>query len=326
MNNKNIPEVSVCIPTYYHEKYISQAINSVLEQKVSFKYEIIVSDDCSKDNTQSIIMDYSKKIKNIKYFFHKENIGLTNNLFFARSKCSGKYIMCLSGDDYWIDKYKMQKQYEFLEKNRDYVAVSTRICVRKDTDINNNMCLPDIKCCNKRITFDMFLKGSSFPRHGMMIRNPFLNTKFKKDYALMPKLSRYIDDYGETFLILKNGDAYILDDVTYVYRKITKKDNSNNFNSINTYLSIFSKYIEVINNIDKYCNGKYDLTNLYKSSMQTGIIAIIFNHDISSFKRIYLTIPKKYRKRNLIIYGLYSLTRFAFNRISLKIKHLFIIE
>ena len=59
--------VSVWMTTYFHEDYISQAIESVLSQKTSFPYEIIISDDCSTDGTQKIIREYAKKYDFIRY-------------------------------------------------------------------------------------------------------------------------------------------------------------------------------------------------------------------------------------------------------------------
>lgn len=301
------PKVSVCIPTYYHEKYIKEAIDSVLKQHVSFEYEIVVSDDCSFDRTQSIILSYANKYDNIRYYFHEKNIGLTNNIYFARSKCKGKYIIGLSGDDYWIDNNKMQKQYDFLEKNNEYIAVSTRIYSRKDEDTKNISCIPDIKLCNINFTLDMFLSGLNFPENGMMMRNPFLNNHIKDEYDLLPKISKYIDDITNNFILLKNGSAYILDDVTAVYRSISKSKEAKNFNSINNQFSIFIKTIENLNNIEEHYKDKYDLTNRYKYIMKTGISGIMHSHKVSIFYNSYLSIPKKYRRKHLIIHGIFSL-------------------
>jgi len=54
-------KVSVLVTTYNHEKYIAQAINSILMQQVSFDYEVIVGEDCSADSTRDIVIDYRKR-------------------------------------------------------------------------------------------------------------------------------------------------------------------------------------------------------------------------------------------------------------------------
>ena len=81
MNSKI--KLSVIIISYNQEKYISEAIESVINQKTNFKYEILVSDDCSKDKTQEIIEKYEKKYPNlVKNIKHKKNLGGTGNLLY----------------------------------------------------------------------------------------------------------------------------------------------------------------------------------------------------------------------------------------------------
>jgi glycosyltransferase involved in cell wall biosynthesis len=121
MNNKS-PLVSVFMITYNHEKYIAQALNSVLMQKTSFDYEIVIGDDCSTDSTQKIIKDYVTKHPNkIKPIFQTVNVGAMRNAYeFTLPECKGKYIATLEGDDYWTDPDKLQKQVDFLESNENY--------------------------------------------------------------------------------------------------------------------------------------------------------------------------------------------------------------
>ena len=117
------PLVSVYMTTYFHEKYVAQAIESVLNQKIDFPIQIVISDDASEDKTQDILLNYASKYQFIKLNFNDNNIGLTANMYKAKSLCDGKYICDLSGDDYWIDEHKLSKQVAFLEKNEDYFAV-----------------------------------------------------------------------------------------------------------------------------------------------------------------------------------------------------------
>lgn len=119
-------KVSVCMITYNHEKYISQAIESVLMQKTNFYFELIVGDDFSLDNTQNIInkihLQYPDKIVPI---LRKKNIGMMPNFIDVLQNAKGKYIAILEGDDYWTDPHKLQKQVDFLEANPDYVISYT---------------------------------------------------------------------------------------------------------------------------------------------------------------------------------------------------------
>ncbi len=117
------PIISVCIITYNHELYIQQAIQSVINQSVSFNYEIIIFDDCSTDDTKNRIDEIllkSSNLENIKYIRHEKNIGMLSNLFYALRTCKGKYIAFCEGDDYWIDNFKLQIQLDILENNIQY--------------------------------------------------------------------------------------------------------------------------------------------------------------------------------------------------------------
>ena len=113
--------------TYNHEKYIRQALDSILMQKVNFKYEIVVGDDCSQDNTQDILNSYAQKFPDkFVLLLRDHNIGATNNGFDIKRHCRGKYIANLEGDDFWIDENKLQIQVDFLETHKNCDAVAHR--------------------------------------------------------------------------------------------------------------------------------------------------------------------------------------------------------
>lgn len=127
MNSSEI-KVSILSITYNHEKYISQAIESFLKQKTNFKFEIVIADDASTDNNQSIIKDYHQKYPEIiNPILREQNVGMNYNFSDAIKKCKGKYIALCEGDDYWTDPIKLQKQVDFLEANPEYGMVSTDI-------------------------------------------------------------------------------------------------------------------------------------------------------------------------------------------------------
>ena len=117
MTNQNRKEndsrikVSVVMLTYNHEKYIAQAIESVLMQETDFHYEIVIGEDCSTDRTREIVIEYQKKYPDkIRTLLHAKNIGGNANYRQTYSECNGDYIAFLEGDDFWIDRKKLQKQ------------------------------------------------------------------------------------------------------------------------------------------------------------------------------------------------------------------------
>jgi glycosyltransferase involved in cell wall biosynthesis len=116
------PVVSIMVITYNQEQFISDAIESFLEQKCKFSLEIVIGDDCSTDNTQNIIRDFGSKYPNlIKPILNPVNLGPLPNAINVLEHCTGKYIALCEGDDFWVDPLKLQKQVDFLEQNNDYV-------------------------------------------------------------------------------------------------------------------------------------------------------------------------------------------------------------
>jgi len=111
--------ISILTPTYNHEKYIGECIQSVLNQTFQ-DWEMIIVDDGSTDHTASVILDYTDS--RIKYF-RQDHMGpwkLDQTYNYALSKSSGKYIAILEGDDYWPEE-KLQIQYDLMENNPDFV-------------------------------------------------------------------------------------------------------------------------------------------------------------------------------------------------------------
>ena len=123
----SLPKVSVCMITYGHEKYIRQAIDCVLMQECDFEIELIVANDSSPDTTDIIVKNIIENHPRgswIKYFNHKENLGIGDNFKFALQKCSGEYISICEGDDFWNNPKKLQIQVDFLDSNQDYIIHS----------------------------------------------------------------------------------------------------------------------------------------------------------------------------------------------------------
>lgn len=124
MNN-----IAVCIVTFNHEKYIAQAIESVLIQKVSVPYKIFIGEDCSVDKTREICLFYYEKYPAlIELELNKKNQGLVKNTInlFKKILIQGfNYIAILDGDDYWTDEFKLQKQINFFETDDSIGLIHT---------------------------------------------------------------------------------------------------------------------------------------------------------------------------------------------------------
>lgn len=129
--------VSICCITYNHEKFVKYALEGFLMQKTNFKYEIIIHDDASTDNTKEIIQKYKEKYPDlIRTIYQSENQYSQGKPFIENTfeVARGKYLAICEGDDYWIDEKKLQKQVDFLEKNLEYSATYHNVIV---VDKNN---------------------------------------------------------------------------------------------------------------------------------------------------------------------------------------------
>lgn len=117
------PLVSVLMITHNHASFIGRSIESVLSQKTSFQVELVIGEDASKDATAEIVKRYANRYPDkIFAFSHQQNIGHANNFFHTLSRCRGKYIALLDGDDRWINAKKLQLQVDFLERNPHIMA------------------------------------------------------------------------------------------------------------------------------------------------------------------------------------------------------------
>lgn len=121
----NTPLISVVMITYNHEKYIEEAINGVLMQKIDAPVELIISNDCSTDKTDEVIKRCIERNANsnitIHYISHYTNIGMMPNFIFALEQAKGEYIALCEGDDTWIDENKLQLQLDYFKKNKECV-------------------------------------------------------------------------------------------------------------------------------------------------------------------------------------------------------------
>ena len=114
MKMKNIPLVSVIIPTFNSEKSIARCIDSVFLNKIQ-NLEVLIYDDGSSDQTLSIIENFYGNNDAVKIYSATENKGAGYARSFLLSKATGKYIAFLDSDDFWYPS-KLDKQIEKLEK------------------------------------------------------------------------------------------------------------------------------------------------------------------------------------------------------------------
>lgn len=111
-------KVSVLITTYNQKNFISDALESAVNQICDFPFEVVVGEDCSTDGTREIVQEYAKRFPNlIRPLFSNPRLGPNRNFARTFQECSGEFIAVLDGDDYWTDRRKLSKQIEYMERN-----------------------------------------------------------------------------------------------------------------------------------------------------------------------------------------------------------------
>lgn len=109
-------QIDVLLATYNGEKYLKEQIDSILNQSYQ-NIQLIISDDCSKDNTRNILEEYEKKDNRVKVYYQKENIGCIKNFEFLLQQVKNEIYMLSDQDDVWMPE-KIEKTYEQLIKEK----------------------------------------------------------------------------------------------------------------------------------------------------------------------------------------------------------------
>lgn len=129
--------LTVVIPAYNAEKYIGETLDSVVRQKTSFIFDVLISDDCSTDGTHDICLRYASKYKNISVIRQAKNLGNGQpnpNLYFVATYPKTPFIACLDADDIYLTTDFLQKQVDFLLQHPEVNKTFTNISVFNETN------------------------------------------------------------------------------------------------------------------------------------------------------------------------------------------------
>jgi len=196
--------VTVIIATYNGEKYIKEQLDSIICQ--SFQdFTILICDDCSDDNTMSILLEYEKEYpQKIKILSNNENVGFLKNFEKLIKYSEGDYIAFSDQDDIWTENH--------LELLLSYIGTNDAICANSDlVDENGNSMLVTMKDVLKiqdnisgeyriltRLMHENFSQGST-----MLVRSSFV-----KDLIPFPNGIKYHDYWIAIQAAIRNGICY----------------------------------------------------------------------------------------------------------------------
>ena len=122
-----MPLVSVIMPSFNHEEFISESIQSVLNQTLS-DFELLIIDDASTDRSKKTIHSYAEKDRRIRTLFHEENKGIARTYNDGLDRAKGSYVATTASDDVWAEN-KLEKEIEVLQRNEDRVIWSEALVI-----------------------------------------------------------------------------------------------------------------------------------------------------------------------------------------------------
>ena len=269
-------DVSVLICTYNQEKYIAQAIESILCQKTDYEFEIIIGDDASTDNTGKIVRDFLERYPHkIKAVRQNSNIGATRNCSEISKLAKGKYIATCDGDDCWDDAERIQKQVAFLENHENYSAICGR--TRLMDEMGNSICEKRLGDVDRFWEYenDVFnlkdFENWKMPGHNSAIlgRNVWL----RYNPEILYKIHETVGDRTGILLYLLLGPIRCNNEVVSCYR-IRKDDN--HFVAQYFLDNLRDQDVEMMNNLERLAEEhgrKLDLSKMKKNRFVAAICA-----------------------------------------------------
>lgn len=223
--------VSVIMPSYNSSRFIGESIDSVLSQTYQ-NWELLITDDCSKDNTIDIINSYVKKDFRVKLYKFGVNSGAAVARNNSIEKANGRFIAFLDSDDIWYPN-KLELQLDFMDKNNIAFSCSNYDQIYENGEFNNKI----IKV-PKAISYNKYLKNTIIGCLTVIIDKSIVgdfrmpNIKSSHDMALwLIILKRGFNCFGlnkvlATYRLVSNSNTAkkgkAAKDVWKVYREIEK--------------------------------------------------------------------------------------------------------
>lgn len=258
-------KVSVIVPVYNVEEYIDKCLETLTNQ--TFKdFEIIIVNDGSPDNSESIILNYQKKYPQLIKYYKKENGGLSSARNYGIEKSNGKYLMFIDSDDY-VTTDMIEKLFNRIEEEQSDMAICNYFRVTCKGKIiknyNNNPGTTNIKS-NPEIILNKQAAWNKIYKKELFSQNKFDEGKYYEDLRLIPKL--YLECKKIAFI----------DDFCYYY---IERDNS-----IMKDINLDKNY-EIVEAIDSLI-AHYKSHNKYEEYREEIEFMMLDNIMVSTFDRI----------------------------------------
>lgn len=276
--------------TYNQEKYIAQALDSVLMQEVDFDYEIVIGEDCSTDGTREIVLAYQRSHPDkIRVLLPDKNLGMIQNFVQTYYACDGQYVAILEGDDFWTCASKLQKQVDFLDNHPESALCFHTVNVFYEEDDAPGYLFPtDHK---EFSTIEDLLLKNFIQTCSVMFRN--------KLFGMFPDwfFSGVIGDYPLHILNSEHGNIGYINEAMASYR----------IHSVGVWSMQMEKNLvrNVLAGIDMYNN----LDHYFEKKYHTTINKVLCQHELALCKW-YLKNKNYYTCAKRVFKAIYKYPRF----------------
>lgn len=167
------PKVSVLVTSFNHAPFIEQCLQSALNQRTTFPYEIVVSDDVSTDDTRARIDNVAgRNPGRLRIISREKNLGNPWNFVDTYELCQGEYIAILDGDDYWTRDDKLQLQSDALDARPHWSGCFHRTIQRQEEGLLPREGVVPIECPEEPTIRDFIAAHYAYGQASMYRKHP----------------------------------------------------------------------------------------------------------------------------------------------------------
>ena len=258
--------VSISCVVYNHAPYLRRCLDSLVNQKTNFNYEILIHDDASTDGSAEIIREYEEKyphlIKAICQTENQHSKGVKIYFTYQHPRAAGKYFAMCEGDDYWCDEHKLQRQVDAMEQHPECTLCVHRVQGVNVDETSNGKFFPAESQAEgvydgKEMVRGLF-RGNSYPfqTSSYLYRTEYYTTRLPEPYPWMR-----IAISGDVVRLLylgDLGDIYYLDDVMSCNRmNVAGSFSARTNQNLGYRVKAANNFIQVLKGYDEYTNGRY---------------------------------------------------------------------
>lgn len=281
------PMVSITVSSYKHAKYLPTCLDSLLNQKTNFHYEVVVGEDCSNDGSKEILLDYQAKYPDkLVVIFNETNLGVSKNGLNIRKKCRGKYLASCESDDFWCDENKLQKQFDYLEAHPEIAAVGSNNYFVDDDGNNPRLALRKSKTDRVYTLKDYMRYGFTIHGNTLMRRSETTPSGGEK----YEKLRLSVKTQGDIItrcLIYDKGGIYVFPEPMLCHRDGSAVATSYSAQNINNAIKYTYMFEDMKNALNEYFEGKYDFSPIVANRMAFILFGRIFGNLKFEFKEFF---------------------------------------